>query len=269
MAGKFNMVKTPKICVLTGFGINCDYETAHAFTLAGGEADRVHINDLIDGKISLHNYHILAFPGGFSFGDDIASGKVLASKFKTHLWDDLKKFTDDGKLVIGICNGFQIIVKMGLLPESEGVQTATLSHNDSGKFEDRWVNMAANKKSPCVFTKGVDKIYLPIRHGEGKFIPKDSNFLKNIEKNNLVVFRYTDKKGNPAKTYPENPNGSINSIAGVCDKTGRIFGLMPHPEAFCHPTNHPQWTRAKQLPKEGEGLIIFKNAINYAKTKLK
>lgn len=263
------MVKIPKICVLTGFGINCDNETAHAFNLAGGESEKVHINDLINGKKSLLEFHILAFPGGFSYGDDIASGKVFASKFKTHLWGDLKKFIDFGKLIIGICNGFQILVKMGLLPDSNGVQTVTLSHNDSGKFEDRWVNLSINKKSVCVFTKGLDKLYLPVRHGEGKFITLDLTVLKNLEKNNQIVLSYSDIKGNLAKNYPENPNGSVNCIAGICDASGRIFGLMPHPEAFIHPTNHPRWTRQKSLLKEGEGLIIFKNAINYAKTKLK
>lgn len=269
MARNTNMVKKPKVCVLTGFGINCDYETAHAFNLAGADAERVHLNDLIDGKKNLNDYHILVFPGGFSFGDDIASGKVLASKFKTHLWDDLKTFVDSGKLVMGICNGFQIITKMGLLPEPTGVQSATLTHNDSGQFEDRWVNLSVNKKSPCVFTKGMDKIPLPIRHGEGKFIARDAIMLRELEKQNLVVLRYADSNGRQTQKYPENPNGSINAIAGVCDKTGRIFGLMPHPEAFCHPTNHPQWTRAKTLPKDGAGLQIFKNAVNYAIAKIK
>ena len=256
----------PKVCVLTGYGINCDYETKHAFTLAGADAKRVHINDLIDGKEKLSDYQIIAFPGGFSFGDDIASGKVLATKFKTNLWDDLIKFVEDKKLVIGICNGFQIIVKMGLLPDPNSGQTVTLSHNDSGKFEDRWVYLSANKKSPCIFTKGIENIYLPIRHGEGKFIVKDNETLKNLEKNNLIVLKYSDDNGKPANKYPLNPNGSIDNIAAICDKTGRIFGLMPHPEAFCHPTNHPRWTREKKLPIDGEGLKIFKNAVNYAKS---
>lgn len=268
MAGNTHMVAKTKVCVITGFGINCDYETANAFTLAGADAERVHINDLIDGRKYLSEYHILVFPGGFSFGDDIASGKIFAAKFKASLFEDLKKFIKDGKLVIGICNGFQVMVKMGLLPDMDAGQTVTLSHNDSGKFECRWVYLSVNKKSPCIFTKGIDKLYLPVRHGEGKFIVKDLNILRNIEKNNLSAVRYSDEKGKPTNKYPQNPNGSVNSIAGICDKTGRVFGLMPHPEAFCHPTNHPRWTRQEKLAPEGDGLRIFRNAVNYVKSKL-
>ncbi|MBR9690881.1 phosphoribosylformylglycinamidine synthase I [Candidatus Woesearchaeota archaeon] len=256
-----------KVCVLTGFGINCDYETEHAFKLAGAKAQKVHLQDVIDGIKNLSDYQILAFPGGFSFGDDIASGKVMANKFKTALWDDMKQFVEDGKLVIGICNGFQIMVKMGLLPDIEEGQTTTLSINDSGKFEDRWVYLKKDAKTKCVWTQAVDKIYLPIRHGEGKFIVKDKNVLGRLELNKQIVFRYTDEKYEPTSEYPQNPNGSIDNIAGICDKTGRVFGLMPHPEAFVTPQNHPRWTR--ENIEKGDGLKIFINAVNYAKKNLK
>lgn len=259
MAGNTSMVR---VCILTGYGINCDYDTESAFNLAGAKAEKVHINDLIDGIKQLSDYHILAFPGGFSYGDDIASGRVMANKFKTSLWGDLQEFIKAGKLVIGICNGFQIMVKMGLLPSTDGVQSATLSFNDSGKFEDRWVYLTGSN-SNCVFTKGIDKIYLPIRHGEGKFIAKDEELLKSIEDNNQVVFRYADNNYKETDKYPGNPNGSMNNIAALCDKTGRVFGLMPHPEAFVFKTNHPRWTRENVT--DGAGLQIFKNAVEYVK----
>ncbi len=224
----------PRVLVLTGFGINCDMETQHAFELAGAMAVRVHINDLINGKERLSDYHILAFPGGFSFGDDIASGKVLANMIKYNIGEQLQEFISGGKLIIGICNGFQAMVKMGLLPAFNGdygKQEVTLTFNDSGRFEDRWVHLKLNKRSKCVFTKGIDNIYLPVRHGEGKFMAKTPQVLERLRKNDHIVFQYTDNQGKTAG-YPYNPNGSIDNIAGICDETGRIFGMMPHPEAF-------------------------------------
>jgi len=255
----------PKVLILTGYGINCDYETQHAFNLVGAEARRVHINDIIDKIESLENYQILALPGGFSFGDDISSGKVLANKIKFNIFDQLQKFIEDGKLIIGICNGFQSMAKLGILPAFDGdykKQTVTLTFNDSGKFEDRWVYLKANPKSKCIFTKNINVIYLPVRHGEGKFVTTQEN-LQRIKRNNHIVFQYVDDKGNLAK-YPWNPNGSLNNIAGICDKTGRIFGLMPHPEAFLYKTNHPRWTREK-LDEEGMGVKMFRNAVEFIK----
>lgn len=257
---------TPRVLILTGYGINCDIETQHAFKLAGARAERVHINDLINGKERLYDYHILAFPGGFSFGDDIASGKVLANMIKYNIGEQIQEFINDGKLIIGICNGFQAMVKMGLLPGFSGnyaAQEVTLTFNDSGRFEDRWVYLKANGVSECVFTKGIDSIYLPVRHGEGKFVTKNLQVLERLKKGNHIVFQYTDIEGKAAG-YPHNPNGSVYNIAAICDETGRVFGMMPHPEAFQHRTNHPGWTR-EELPEEGAGVAIFRNAVDYAK----
>jgi phosphoribosylformylglycinamidine synthase len=254
-----------KALILTGYGINCDYETQHAFNLVGADAKRVHINDIIDKIENLEDYQIIAFPGGFSFGDDISSAKVLANKIKFNIFSDLQKFIDDGKVIIGICNGFQAMVKLGILPAFERnykKQTTTLTFNDSGRFEDRWVYLEANSKSRCIFTKGIDTLYLPVRHGEGKFITSNV-FLQKLNKNNQVALRYVDEKGNLGE-YPWNPNGSLENIAGICDETGRIFGLMPHPEAYLHRTNHPRWTREK-LSEEGMGVKVFRNAVDFIK----
>ena len=255
---------TPKVLVLTGYGINCDIETQHAFRIAGADAERVHLTDLINRTRQLSEFHILALPGGFSFGDDIASGKVLANMIKYNLGEQVQDFIGEGKLIIGICNGFQAMVKMGLLPGFDGdytEQEVTLTFNDSGRFEDRWVHLRANQMSKCVFTKGIESIYLPVRHGEGKFVVKDPNVLARLKKDNNIVLQYTDGKGDPAG-YPHNPNGSVDNIAGICDGTGRVFGMMPHPEAYQHRTNHPGWTR-EELPEEGAGVAIFRNAVEY------
>ncbi len=260
---------TPKVLVLTGYGINCDMETQHAFDLAGAEADRIHLTDLLNGKVKLSDFHILALPGGFSFGDDIASGKVLANMIKYNLGGQVREFIDAGKLIIGICNGFQVMVKMGLLPAFDGdytVQNVTLTFNDSGRFEDRWVHLKAFNNSKCVFTKGIKSIYLPVRHGEGKFVARDAQVLSRLKTDGHIVFRYVDMEGNPAG-YPRNPNGSMDNIAAICDGTGRVFGMMPHPEAFQHRTNHPAWTR-EELPEEGAGMAIFRNGVEYAKENL-
>lgn len=257
---------TPKVIVLTGYGINCDMELAHAFKLAGADAERVHLTDLINGTRKLSDFHVLALPGGFSFGDDIASGKVLANMLKYNLGEQIQEFIDAGKLIIGICNGFQAMVKMGLLPAFDGdyaAQEVTLTFNDSGRFEDRWVHLKGNKNSKCVFTKGIESIYLPVRHGEGKFVAKDTEALARLKKNNQVVFQYVNEEESLAG-YPFNPNGSVENIAGICDETGRVFGMMPHPEAFQHRTNHPRWTR-EELPEEGAGVAIFRNAVEYAR----
>ena len=257
----------PKVLVLTGYGINCDYETEYAFNLpaVGGDARKVHINDLIEGRDSLENYQILAFPGGFSFGDDIASGKVLAVKFEYNLGPALKKFIDDGKLIIGICNGFQALVKLKVLAgiDRNGGQDSTLTFNDSGRFEDRWVHLRKNPDTVCIFTEGIDSVYYPVRHGEGKFIPRDQEIGKTLWDNGQVVFQYTSPDGDTSCGYPQNPNGAVDNIAGICDPTGRIFGLMPHPEAYLFPQNHPRWTR-ETIPEEGMGVQIFRNAVNFA-----
>jgi len=258
----------PKVLILYGYGINCDNETQYGFELSGAKAEKVHVNQLISGGKTLKDYQILAIPGGFSFGDDIGAGKVLATKIKSNLAEEFLEFTKAGRLIIGICNGFQVMVKLGILPGFDGdynKQEITLTFNDSGRFEDRWVYLKINQKSPCVWTRGIESIYLPIRHGEGKFVSRNEEIEERLIKQNQIVAQYTDEKGN-LSSYPFNPNGSELNVAGVCDETGRIFGLMPHPEGFLFPQNHPRWTREKI--EEGKGLKIFKNAVNFVKNEL-
>jgi phosphoribosylformylglycinamidine synthase len=256
--------------ILTGFGINCDHETARAFEMAGAKADRVHLNDLAEDPARLEHYQILAIPGGFSFGDDVASGRILANRLRYRLGGPLKEFVAAGKLAIGICNGFQVMVKMGLLPLFEGdfAQEVTLTHNNSSRYDNRWVNLKVDAASKCVWLKDIDTLEVPVRHGEGKFIPRDDATLQRLRDAGQVVVRYALKDGSPAAgAFPANPNGSTDDIAGICDPTGRIFGLMPHPEAFLHRTNHPRWTR-ESLPEEGAGLRLFQNAVAFATTHL-
>jgi len=255
----------PQVLILYGYGINCDNETQYGFELAGAEAIKVHLNQLINGEKKLKDYQILAIPGGFSFGDDIGAGKVLATKIKYNLAAEFSEFIKEGKLVIGICNGFQVLVKLGILPgfnQNYDRQDVTLTFNDSGRFEDRWVYLKINQKSPCIWTKGIERLYLPVRHGEGKFILRNKEIREKLIKHNLVVAQYIDDKGNLAG-YPFNPNGSELNIAGICNETGRIFSLMPHPEAFLFPQNHPRWSREKI--QEGEGLKVFNNGVKFVK----
>ena len=259
-----------RVLVLLAAGINRDRDAEDAFRLAGADAERVHINDLADKRKRLKDYQILMLPGGFSFGDDIASGKVLANKLKYRLKDDILNFIADKKLILGVCNGFQVMVKLGLLPGFAGEymkQDVTLTHNDSGKFEDRWVYLKTNPLSKCVFTRGINRlIYVPVCHGEGKFIPRDDGVLERLKAGNQVVVQYVDESGSFG-AYPVNPNGSVEHIAGICDETGRIFGMMPHPENYILRTQHPRWTR-EALPDEGDGLAIFKNAVEYVNKEL-
>lgn len=253
--------------VLTGFGINCDLETQAALNRAGAQAERVHLNDVIGNTSVLDAAHILAIPGGFSFGDDVASGKIFANRLRYRLGAELKKFIADGKLIIGICNGFQVMVKMGILPlfDGEFVQEVTLTNNDSARFENRWVCLKTAPDNKCVWLKGIDRIELPVRHGEGKFIPRDEAVLKKLYANGQVALQYCGADGSPAGgQFPVNPNGAIDDIAGICDPSGRVFGLMPHPEAHVERFNHPCWTRRDDLPEEGMGLQVFRNAVEFA-----
>ena len=223
----------PRVMILTGHGLNCEQETAQAFSLAGAQVRLLHLNDFFADPSVLSEFHVLAFVGGFSYGDHIAAGTVLATQFLTHARDSLEEFIGDGKLVLGICNGFQALVKMGLLPGLHGdyfTQTATLMANDSGKFEDRWVSLKSNPDSPCIFTKSLDFLELPVRHGEGKLFAEDP-VLDLLAAEHLIPLVYVNPDGTPATTYPRNPNGSLLSAAGLCDPTGHIFGLIPHPEA--------------------------------------
>ncbi|UDQ98933.1 phosphoribosylformylglycinamidine synthase I [Lentisphaerota bacterium WC36G] len=260
--------KDVKVLVITGFGLNCEKETTAAFENCGAEVAQVHLNDILDGQRSLEEFHILAFIGGFSFGDHLGAGTVFANRVKFRLREQLEQFVKAGKLIIGICNGFQTLTRLGLVPalgENYFTQEAALDHNDSGLFRDDWVYLKANSDSPCVFTKDIDFVHYPIRHGEGKFVAHESE-LAAIEANNQVVFRYANSDESVAIEFPANPNGSLNSIAGICDPTGRIFGLMPHPEAFLSPYNSPHWekdTREAKLPAEGAGQKIFRNAVEF------
>jgi phosphoribosylformylglycinamidine synthase len=243
--------------------------------MAGAEADQVHINDLIDGHRSLEEFHILAFIGGFSFGDHIGAGTVFANRVRCRLQDQLRRFVEAGNLVIGICNGFQTITRLGLVPALDGLDfrvQAALAPNDQGVFRDAWVVLRANPDSPCVFTRGVDLLPLPVRHGEGRFMALNDEVLAQIETRNLVAVRYADPvTGETADQYPHNPNGSVNAIAGICDPSGRVFGLMPHPEAYLSPFNHPLWTSQKLngvLPEKGLGLVLFENGVRFARENL-
>jgi len=260
------MIK-PKVCILRSAGTNCDKETAAAFKLAGAECELLHINSLVSRERFLSDFHILALPGGFSYGDDIASGKIFANELRFKLADSLRKFISEGKLIIGICNGFQILVKSGLLPESSRLtQNTSLIINDSGKFEARWVYLKPAGR--CVWTKRLKKIiYLPVAHGEGKFVAQDKTVLNRLKRNNQIVFQYCDAKGR-LSGYPDNPNGSMENIAGICDETGRVFGLMPHPERHVFAAQHPRnWD--KMSAAEGDGLQIFKNGVDYIKGSFK
>ena len=258
-----------KALVITGFGLNCESETAAACRLAGATPELIHLNELLSGRRTIEGFQFLCFIGGFSYGDHLGSGTVFANRVKFKLREQLEKFVADGNLVIGICNGFQTLTRLGMVPALDGdyfTQTAALAHNDSGLFRDDWCVLKADPESPCVFTKGIDQVRLPLRHGEGKFVA-DGKVLEEIEKRHLAAVRYVDANGNPATEFPENPNGSTNSIAGICDPTGRVFGLMPHPEAFLSPFNAPDWSSVKALtgkiPEEGEGAIFFRNAVDY------
>jgi phosphoribosylformylglycinamidine synthase len=254
------------VLVLSGFGINCESETAQAFARVGGTPRIVHLNDLIAEPSLLDSARILAVPGGFSFGDDVASGRILANRLRYRLADPLSRFVEADNLAIGICNGFQVLVKMGLLPKLNGEmrQEVTLTHNDSGRFEDRWVHLVRDGDTRCVWLDGIDALELPVRHGEGKFIAPDAEQLSRLQKAGCIALRYATREGDPAAgQYPLNPNGSIDDVAALCDPSGRIFGLMPHPEAFVDRTHHPQWTR-RSLPEEGAGLAIFRNAVEHA-----
>ncbi len=265
----------PKVLVLTGFGLNCDHETAYAFELAGAVAERAHINALIAGDVSLDDFQILAFGGGFSWGDDHGAGVIQALRLKTNIGEKLLKFVAAQKLIIGICNGFQTLVNLGLLPGIDGDYTGrsvALTYNDCGNFRDQWVRVSIDPDSPCVFTQNLQTLDMPVRHGEGKFYG-ESDTLQALTANRQIAMRYALPDGQPAAgAFPHNPNGSLADIAGICDPTGRIFGLMPHPEAYNHVTNHPDWTRKAEKDKRagridrgrtGAGIRIFENAVTY------
>jgi phosphoribosylformylglycinamidine synthase I len=300
-----------KAIVLRAAGINCDLETEYALKLAGTEAERIHINRIIEDKNALDQYQILVVPGGFSYGDDVAAGKILANQIVHHLFESIQRFIEAGKLVLGICNGFQVLVKAGILPgniDSSSVpstllgagmrdasceeieqndlrntqyairntkmqvlqQEVTITNNDSGKYEDRWVYLAP-QTDRCIFIEPGRQIYLPVAHGEGKVVTKNESTLQKLRAEGYIAFKYVDENGKEG-SYPVNPNGSVDSIAGLTDITGRVLGLMPHPERFVRSTQHPHWTRLNNLRVTnhesrttiyGDGMTIFNNAVKY------
>jgi phosphoribosylformylglycinamidine synthase len=249
----------PRVLILRAPGANCDEETEFAFDLAGGLAERVHINRLREKPALLDDYQILVVPGGFTYGDDVAAGKILALQLTHFLGDALRRFRARERLILGICNGFQTLLKAGLLipPDDDG-PLATLAHNASGKFEDRWIHLQA-RPGKCPFLKGYDRFTLPVAHGEGNFICREPWILQGLEQAGQVVLQYVDREGKPGP-YPVNPSGAQGDVAGVCDASGLVLGLMPHPERHVLPTQHPRWTR-EGLASEGEGLRLFRNAV--------
>ncbi|MBU1241109.1 phosphoribosylformylglycinamidine synthase subunit PurQ [Myxococcota bacterium] len=258
--------------VLTGNGTNCEVESAYAISTAGAEAVTVGtIWELMEGTLTLDAFNFLCLPGGFLDGDHLGSARAGAHRFAhgtpgkgaEPLMDQIRQLLERGGLIIGICNGFQLLVKLGLLPGPELEQRVTLTHNLSGRFEDRWVTLSADPDSPCVFTRGLHQIELPVRHGEGRLVYSSPAEQSRCQANGLIPLVYVDPKTSlPTELYPLNPNGSPGGAAAMTDSTGRIFGLMPHPEAFTHFTNHPRWTR-QTMPEEGAGLSLFKNGISY------
>ncbi len=255
----------PQTLILRTAGVNCDAETAHAFELAGAVPRFLHVNQLLEKPALLREYQLLAIPGGFSYGDDIAAGRIFANQIRHHLADAFAEFIDAQKPIIGICNGFQVLVKTDLLPGKLGGrtgQTCTLTNNDCGRFTDRWIRLAGRSKK-CVWTAGIETLELPIAHGEGKFVPADESVRKELWDNDQVALIYTRSDGSPAAGhFPDNPNGSVDDIAGVCDHSGLVFGLMPHPERFIDAIQHPAWGRRAQSAV-GEGLAIFQNAVRH------
>ncbi len=263
-----------KAVLLTGYGINCEEETSFAFKKAGAEAEIVHVNDLIAFPKRMLEAQILVFPGGFSYGDDTGSGNALANKIRNNLWNELVEFIEAEKLVLGICNGFQVVANLGILPgikEKKPQRKVALAWNNSARYECRWVSLKKFSEK-CVFTKGIDSIRMPVAHGEGKFTAS-AETLNELNENSQVVFRYANAGQLANGIFPFNPNGSAEDIAGVCDKSGRILGMMPHPERNMFFTQQPDWTfkkeklkrQGKPLPKEGPGMKIFRNAVEFFK----
>jgi len=272
------MTATPKAIVITGNGTNCEREAAQACRMGGFDSDIVHISRILSGEVTLDSYQFLNFTGGFLDGDDLGSAMVQANRLKyavvagdgERVLDQISRFINEGKPILGVCNGFQLMVKMGLLPGLDGgfERTTTLTFNDSGRFEDRWVTLLVDEDSPCIFTKNIQHVSLPVRHGEGKFAVRDNLILDRLGSDRLLTVRYMDPATEKATmAFPDNPNGSIEAVAGICSPSGLLFGLMPHPEAYLHRVNHPRWTR-EDLPEEGAGVAFFRNAYEYVKQAL-
>ena len=264
-----------RVLVPTGYGTNCERETAHTARMAGANTVTVcHFSDLVRGTVRIPEYNFLIFPGGFLDGDHLGAAQAAAARFSStrspegrSLLTEILELHREGGLILGICNGFQLLAKLGLLPgweDSPLTRQISLSHNDSARFEDRWIDLSCNPKSPCVFTQGLQRLQMPVRHGEGKLIPSEQEVLDRLLRQEQVPVQYVDSQGRVASHYPEDPNGSPSGVAGVCDPTGRIFGLMPHPEAFHHRTNHPHWSTGADTPL---GSSLLENAVTYLQSR--
>jgi phosphoribosylformylglycinamidine (FGAM) synthase-like amidotransferase family enzyme len=288
----------PQVLILRAPGTNCDEETAFAFEQAGAMAERVHINRLLENPDLADQSQILCIPGGFSYGDDVAAGRILANQIRHHLADALHRFHAADKLILGICNGFQVLIKSGVLLADDPQEgpPATLAWNDSGRYEDRWVRLGV-EGSKSVFLRGIEALDLPVAHAEGKFVTRSAEVLERLGSQGQLVLRYRrlgrdegsgmrDERNDeklgmrdecarsgpssfilhpssfPLVPYPDNPNGSTGNVAGVCDETGRVLGLMPHPERYIDATQHPHWTRGR-VRQPGEGFRLFRNAVEY------
>jgi len=283
----------PKVLILRAPGTNCDQETAFAFEQAGAKAELLHVNRLLENPGLAGRFQIFCIPGGFAYGDDVAAGRILGNQIQYHLADPMAEFKAAGKLMLGICNGFQVLIKSGVLlePDAELGPPATLTYNDSGRYEDRWVRLET-RGTKSVFLAGIESMYLPVAHAEGKFVARVAQSLRQLEDGGQLVLRYVAQRrgagatacsqavssagsaghcfqgssgtpgGTPMVPYPDNPNGSMADVAGVCDATGRVLGLMPHPERHIDPTQHPRWTRG-EAGKVGDGLQVFVNAVEY------
>lgn len=261
-----------RVLVLTGLGLNCEVETDAAFRMCGARPEQVHLLDVLEGgdrAVRLADYPIIAFVGGFAFGDHLGAGFVFANKIRWRLYDQLLEFIDRGGLALGICNGFQTMVRLGMLPGLDGdyrTPRASLAPNERLGYRNAWVRVSFEADSPCVWTAGLDSMELPARHGEGRFLAESPELLERLESASLIASRYVDDKGAVTEAWPANPNGSRNGVAGVCDPSGRLFGLMPHPDAYLYPFHHPDWTRRQaegRLPERGEGLAIFQNGVDF------
>lgn len=263
MEGTNNLVKKAKVAILKSSGTNCDQETKIAFEDAGADSSIILTEELYKNKKRLNHFHIIVFPGGFSYGDDIAAGKVWATEIKYFIMEEINNFIDDGKLVLGICNGFQVLVKLGLLPaiNKNKEQSVSLIFNNSARYEDRWVYLRKLSTKSVFVSDKEDLLYMPVAHAEGKFTIKNEKILEQLFNNQQVILQYVNKDGKKTG-YPDNPNGSVRNIAGICDPTGRVLGLMPHPERASLKTHYPNWRREK-IKKSIMGIAIINNGVSY------
>ena len=261
-----------RVLVITGLGLNCEAETTAGFRMAGASPRRVHLLEILSdgGGPRLADFHVLVFIGGFAFGDHLGAGFVFANKIRWRLYEQLLEFIEQGGLALGVCNGFQTMVRLGLLPGLDGdyrTPRATLAPNDRLGYRNAWVRLSFDPNSPCVWTRNIERMDLPARHGEGKFLTESGDLLQRLEADHQVVARYVGPDGRPTEEWPYNPNGSPRAVAGICDPSGRLFGLMPHPDAYLYPFSHPRWHQQRlegSLPQEGEGVRIFRNGVDAA-----